>query len=83
MHQNDSIVDVLLDEISESQRSKWQDMIEYSDFTHGRRKAWKTNTRLQTATLHYNRHYFAELNGQEADGGMRKMVFHIILYYHL
>ena len=38
--------DTLLDAISESQRSKWQDMIESTDFTHISRKALRTINKL-------------------------------------
>ena len=38
--------DALLDEISELQRSKWQDMITFTEFIHSSRKASKTINKL-------------------------------------
>ena len=37
---SENIGDALLDEISESQRSKWQDMIKSTDFTHNSHNTW-------------------------------------------
>ena len=42
--------DVLLDDISEAQRSTWKEMIESTDFTHSSRKAWKTINKLTKTT---------------------------------
>ena len=50
---SDNIVklgDAQFNEISESQRSKWQDVIEFTDFTYSSHKAWKTS--LRKTTLH-------------------------------
>ena len=38
--------DALRDEISESQRNKWHDLMESTDFTHICRKAWITINKL-------------------------------------